>query len=311
MTFLETMPLVSVILVNWNNHEDTLSCVESILKSSYKNVCVIIVDNGSESASVNALKTSQNNYKLILSPINTGFTGGNNIGIKYALSTNADYIFILNNDTLVDYMCIERLLVAASKMPKSCIVTPKIFFYPEKELIWAAGTTFNWRLLMGLNRGYKKIDSNIYDAPKKLNYAVGCAMLIEKSIINNIGLLTEDYFATWEDVDYGLRVGKHGYEILYEPSATVWHRESSSAGGTDNPQYVYYQTRSALIFKKRWAKNWFNFFIAQLHYLTYCSFRISKFILNRNFRGVLAIMIAYFDALYSRLGNRTYSILSK
>lgn len=310
MNHLEKNPLVAVILVNWNSYPDTFACIDSIKSSSYKNLSIIVVDNGSIDGSVEKLQSNQNNYKLILSPENTGFTGGNNIGIKYAQSINADYIFLLNNDTLIDNECITRLVSTSQSRPQIGITTPKIFFYPETTLIWSAGTSFDWGLLMGLNLGYKKQDSKIYDLPAKLEYAVGCALLIKKSVIDSLGMLTEDYFATWEDVDFGLRARKHGYEVIYEPTAIVWHKESSSAGGTNNPQYVYYQTRSALVFKARWAKSRSSLIKGYLHYSAYCILRICKLIPALNFRAIFAIFLAYLDAISGNLGRKDYKILN-
>lgn len=309
MPFQENPPLIAVILVNWNSHIDTISCVESLNRSSYKKLSIIVVDNGSHEESVKHLRSREQDFKLILLPENTGFTGGNNVGIKYAQSINSDYILILNNDTLVEESCIARLLATAESDPEYGIVTPKIFFYPETNLIWSAGTSFNWGTLMGLNYGYKKQDSKFYDSPLKLEYAVGCALLVKNSILKDVGILTEDYFATWEDVDFGLRVRACGYQIAYEPTAIVWHKESSSAGGTNNPQYVYYQTRSALIFKKRWSKSAVIFIKSQTYYLAYCSVRILRLASTNNFRAILGILLAYKDAIFGKLGRREYDQL--
>ena len=309
MSQQENHPLIAVILVNWNSHVDTISCIESLGRSSHRNLAIIVVDNGSNEVSVQQLKSQKQDFKLILLPENTGFTGGNNVGISYAQSLNADYIFILNNDTLVEQNCIARLLSTAESDPTLGVVTPKILFYPETNLIWSAGTSFNWRILMGLNLGYKKKDSNIYDAPLKLEYAVGCALLVKNSALKDAGMFTEDYFATWEDVDFGLRVRACGYQIAYEPTAIVWHKESSSAGGTNNPQYVYYQTRSAIIFKSRWSQSVAIFAMSQVHYFIYCNVRIMRLAFSRNFRAILGIFLAYKDALFGKLGKREYSQL--
>ena len=162
---------------------------------------------------------------------------------------------------------------------------------------------------MGLNLGYKLEDDPESNRAAYLDYAVGCALLIRRDVIETVGMLTEDYFATWEDVDFGLRVNRSGYKILYEPSAVVWHKESASAGGTDNPQYVYYQTRSALVFKYRWLQSILNSVTGYSYYFAYCLLRIYRFMVSGNFRGIIAMFIALSDAIRGRLGRRGYSVL--
>ena len=305
------VPLVAIILINWNNYQDTLECIDSIQKSTYKNIYIIVVDNNSQNNSVQILNENAKDIKLILSSENTGFTGGNNIGIAYATKVNADFILVLNNDTLIEKTAIEKLVHASKDHNDVGIFTPKILFHPDRHLIWSAGTIYDKKKLMGLNYGYKKNDSSELDETRDLDYAVGCALLIRSSVIKKIGVLTEDYFATWEDVDFGLRAKQAGFRILYIPSSTIWHKESSSSGGMDSPQYVYYQTRSALIFQRRWARSFFNLVNGHSYYLAYCVKRSYKFLINGNSLGILAILIAINDSLLNRLGRRDYPILKK
>lgn len=311
MVYSNESPLVAIVLVNWNSYHDTLECVDSIKESTYKNLKIIVVDNGSVDGSVKRLEERSNEYQLILSAENTGFTGGNNLGIMCIMSMGADYILLLNNDTFIENSAIEKLVNSARGDTSVGVVTPKILFHPDRHLIWSAGTSFNWGTLMGLNLGYKLEDGPEYSHPTYLDYAVGCALLIRRDVIETVGMLTEDYFATWEDVDFGLRVNRGGFKILYEPSAVVWHKESVSAGGADNPQYVYYQTRSAFIFQHRWSQSLLNSIKAHSYYFAYCLLRSYRFLARGNFRGIVAIFIAIFDAISGRLGRRVYSILKK
>ncbi|HAT39078.1 glycosyltransferase family 2 protein [Polynucleobacter necessarius] len=304
-------PLVAIILINWNNYQDTLECIQAIQDSTYKNILIIVVDNNSQNNSVQILKENSKDIQLILSNENTGFTGGNNIGISFATKMNADLILVLNNDTLVDKSAIEELVLATKLYDDVGIFTPKILFHPDRHLVWSAGTIYDEKKLMGLNFGYKNIDSPEHNNIRDLDYAVGCALLIRSSVFKKIGVLTEDYFATWEDVDFGLRAKKAGVRILYIPSSTIWHKESSSSGGMDSPQYVYYQTRSALVFQRRWAKSLLNLIIGYSYYFAYCIKRSYKFFIRGNSRGILAMLLALNDSIFNRLGRRDYPILKK
>ncbi len=304
-------PLVAIVLINWNNYQDTLECIASIQHSTYKNIEIIVVDNNSQNNSVQILKNKAKEINLILSNENTGFTGGNNIGIAYARKINAEFIFLLNNDTLIEKLAIEELVLASKAHNKVGIFTPKIFFHPDRHLIWSAGTVYDRKKLMGMNFSYKRNDNSELDEIRDLDYAVGCALLIRSSVIQKIGALTEDYFATWEDVDFGLRAKEAGFRILYVPSSTIWHKESSSSGGMDAPQYVYYQTRSALVFQRRWARSLFNLLNGHSYYFAYCVKRSYKFLVSGNFRGIIAMLIAVYDTIFNRLGRRDYPILKK
>lgn len=311
MVYPNESPLIAIVLVNWNSYRDTLECVDSIKESTYKNIKIIVVDNGSADESVKRLSERDNEYLLILSEENTGFTGGNNLGIECARSIGADFVFLLNNDTFIESSALEKLVIAAQNDTSAGVVTPKIFFHPDRHLLWAAGTSFNQGKLIGRNLGYMLHDGAEYNRRTYLDYAVGCALLIRRDVIETVGLLTEDYFATWEDVDYGLRVNHCGYKVLYEPSAIVWHKESASAGGADNPQYVYYQTRSAFVFQHRWSQSFFNSVKGHSYYFAYCLLRIYRFLTCGNFRGIAAIFIAIVDAISGRLGRRDYQILKR
>jgi len=302
-------PLVAIVLINWNRYRDTLECVDSLRKSTYANIQIIVVDNGSVDESVGRLRERSSDYQLILSETNTGFTGGNNLGIERAMSIGADLIFLLNNDTLIESTAIERLVAAGQNDRSAGVVTPKIFFHPERHLLWAAGTSFDQGTLMGKNVGYRSKDAAEYSRSGYLDYAVGCALVIRREVIETVGALTEDYFANWEDVDFGLRVNRRGYKVLYEPSAIVWHKEAVAFGGMDNPQYVYYQTRSAFVFRHRWSRSFLNAVMAHSHYAAYCLLRIYRFLACGNFRSIAAVFIAIGDAIRGRLGRREYPLL--
>ncbi len=311
MSDLGTSPRVAIILVNWNNDHDTLACVDSLKQSTFKTFDIIIVDNGSRVDSVQRLKARQNEYYLMLSEQNTGYTGGNNLGIAHAMSLGVDFVFLLNNDTLIAETALATLVEAMRQDPQVGVVTPKIFFHPDRHVLWAAGTSFNQGILMGKNLGYLSEDCAAYNRRAYLDYAVGCALLIRREVVETVGTLTADYFCHYEDVDYGLRVNRRGYKILYEPSAIVWHKESASTGGRDNPYIVYYQTRSAFVFRHRWSQSTRHSVESHSYYLAYCAARICRFLGRGNFRGIAAIFLAIADALRGRLGRREYQVLSK
>lgn len=300
---------VSIILVNWNGSKDTIKCIESINKSHFNDYRIIVVDNGSTEENLRILKSTNLKFDLYEAKKNLGYTGGNNLGISKAMELETEYVMLLNNDTLIEEDAITKLLNSADNKKDVGIFSPKIYFYPEIDLIWSADTKFNKLTLIGKMIGYKKSDLDKYNHSKFVDYVTGCAMLIRKEVIEKIGILDDNFFATCEDIDYCLRAKSYGYNILYEAGATVYHKEAASSGSYDSPQYIYYTTRGYFILHNKWAKNIIHLFFTHFYYLIYCSKRILSFIFRGNLKGVLAIFLAIIDSILGRYGFREYNSL--
>lgn len=304
-----TMKSIIVILVNWNRPHDTLECIRSLESSDYPNFTTVVVDNGSIDDSLSILKRAREKIILIESGQNSGFTGGNNLGIKYALGHNADYVLLLNNDALIAPDALSKMAAVAEGDEKIGIVTPKILYHPERDRIWAAGTKYyGWCMTTRLT-GYRQTDVGQYDGERDLTWATGCAMFIKREVLTNVGLLTDDIFAVGEDLDYGLRAIKQGWRIRYAPSAVVWHKESVSAGGKDVPQYVYYQTRNLVVLQRRWAKNIFHLALAQMIACLHFGKRILILSGRGKWRSILGMLYGVRDGLTGQMGKREYTAL--
>lgn len=307
---MERVPSVFIILVNWNRVQDTLECIASLREKPYPNSHIVVVDNGSSDDSVERIRRNGCDLILLEAGKNLGFTGGNNLGIKYALEHNADYVLLLNNDALIAPDALEKMVAVAESDEKIGIVTPKILYHPERDRIWAAGTKYyGWCMTTRLT-GYRQKDVGQYAGERDLSWAVGCAMLIKKEVLTEVGSLNDELFAVGEDLDYGLRTIKQGYRIRYVPSAVVWHKESISAGGHDAPQYVYYQTRNLVVLQRRWAKNVFHLALAQVIACLHFGKRVLILSIRGKWRSVLGLLYGMCDGLTGRLGKREYATLA-
>ena len=302
---------LAIILVNWNRSSDTLNCIESINKSGYRDYVVFVVDNGSREEQIEALRHCDLDYVLIEAGENLGYTGGNNRGISCAIEGGAEYVLLLNNDTYISPDALQNLMHSALSDRKIGVISPKILFHPRRELIWAAGTSFNHRVLIGRLSGYKSVDSGQFDRAIDVDYVTGCAMLIQTKVISEVVMLCDDYFAVCEDLDYCFRVRDAGYRIRYEPASIVWHIESASSGGQDSPQYVYYQTRNYFLFHNCWAQSRWQLVLSQTYYFGSVTKRAMLFILTRKWRSLLGLWLGIADVVRGRLGRRDYSILRK
>ncbi|MDD6644494.1 MAG: glycosyltransferase family 2 protein [Oscillospiraceae bacterium] len=247
-------PLVCVILVNYNGVSDTEECVKSLKECNYTNLHIVIVDNGSLTGKVeyNEIIT-KDKCEIIYSKDNVGFAGANNIGINRALEINADYVLILNNDTVVHKDFLFPLIDACKENPKIGIATGKIYYFDEPEYLWFGGSYYDESLSECKIDGIGKKDSEEYSAEKYIPFATGCLWLIPKNVLSTVGLMSEEYFLYYEDADYCERLKNKGYSIKYIPSSVIYHKESRSTK-KGSPLYHYYITRNYLYYIRKYVK---------------------------------------------------------
>jgi hypothetical protein len=216
----EKNPKVSIIILNWNGKDDTLECLGSLRGLEYGNYEVIVVDNGSTDGSQEAISRGYPNVKLIKNKENMGFCVGNNTGIR---SAESDYYLLLNNDTVVDPKFVKQLVLVGESDRKIGILGPKMFFYDRRNVFWFAGG-FMKRCHGTVHRGFNELDAGQYDNVEDMDFISGCALMVKKEVIDKIGLLDEEFFAYYEDVDWCLRARKAGYRVVYVPKSVIWHK---------------------------------------------------------------------------------------
>lgn len=263
---------VCIVVLNWNRLDDTIECLISLQRLRVINyqLTTIVVDNNSSDNSPEGIETFLRTHKklngvFIRNDKNLGFSGGNNVGIKYAIEHGADYVLVLNNDTEVADDVIEQFVEFAHQYENAGILSPKIYFskgyefhkdwYRENELgkvIWYVGGMMDWKNVMGSNYGVDDVDVGQYQTKREIDFATGACMFINKKVIEQIGYFDEKYFLYLEDADYSLRAKLKGWEIAFVPNARVWHKVSQSSGiGSDLNDY--YITRNRLLFGLRYA----------------------------------------------------------
>ena len=218
------LPLISVIILNYNGREVLKDCIDSVLRSSYPELEVIVVDNGSTDESYKIAEKYGQKVKLIRSSYNLGYSAGNNLGIKVA---RGDYILLLNNDAILHPECISELVKVALTDPKIGVLGCKVY-YRGTRIIQHAGGRLNLTATTLPHIGAFEKDRGQYDEVKDVDYVSGVAMMISRKAVNKIGFLDEEYFAYWEDVDYCFKARKADFRIVYVPKAVVEHYESFS-----------------------------------------------------------------------------------
>jgi hypothetical protein len=263
------MKNIFISTLNFNGRKNTLECLDSIKKLTQNNfkLQVILIDNGSkEDIGINGTYLGEIPLKIIKNKDNLGFSAGHNVGIKYALSKNADYVLILNNDTIVDKNLIDELFSVCEKDKIIGIACPKIYFasgfefhkkrYKTEDLgkiIWYAGGKMDWKNIIGVHVGVDEVDRGQYDKVLETEFASGCCMFIKKEVLERVGPFDEKHFLYYEDSDLSQRAKKVGYKIAYVPDAFLWHKNAASAGGSGSSLQDYYITRNRLLFAVKYA----------------------------------------------------------
>ena len=216
-------PLVSVIVLNYNAGELLLNCIESIKKSAYKNLEIIVVDNISTDKSQETCKEKYPDITLIQNNENFGYCEGNNIGIREA---KGDYIIILNPDTIVESNWVEELISAYNKFGEG-LYQPKILSLDKTEILQSTGNMLHI-FGFGFAKDKGKNDNLVETDIKKIGYASGTCLFTSKEVLDKIGLLDSFLFLYHDDLDLGWRAAQMGISSFYVPNSIIYHVESYS-----------------------------------------------------------------------------------
>lgn len=254
-------PSVYIILLNYNGYKDTIDCMNSLMDIIYENYKIIVVDNNSTNYSQEELDKyieNKKNIVFIKSKENLGFSGGNNLGIEFALKEKADYICLLNNDTTVEPDFLNPLVEIMERDKKIGISAGKIMYYDNKNIIWSAGGYIDEQKAIGNNFAIDEPEDSVENKARCVTFLTGCIQLIRREVIENIGLYDHEYFLYMEDVDFCKRALNYGYKLIYEPKSKIYHKVSASTGGQVSPMTIYYMTRNRLLFNKKYNKSIIN-----------------------------------------------------
>lgn len=243
---MDDAPLVYVMTLSWNRKAETLACLRSMARLAYPNKRLLLVDNGSSDGTPGAVRKHHPDVELIVNEENVGFAAGCNIGLRYALSQGAAHVFLLNNDTLVDPAALDHLMELTE--PDVGIVAPKIYYAAEPSRIWSIGGERHALTTEKIGDAHGEIDEGEWDEVLERDYFVGCAMLLSRRLLTEVGLFDERFFMYYEDSDLSLRARQAGLRLLLAPKAKVWHKVATSSGGADSPNERYWMARSSMLY---------------------------------------------------------------
>ncbi|MGH7142163.1 MAG: glycosyltransferase family 2 protein [Candidatus Saccharimonadales bacterium] len=216
-----SMRSTAVIVLNWNGKDSLKPCLESLLAQSVQST-IFVVENGSTDGSLEYLKKSYPDLRLIVNQTNLGFAGGANCGIREAIRNNFDYVGLFNNDAVADKDWLKNLVSVLDDRADIGIVTCKLVDANNKYLDSTGDTYTVWGLPYPRGRG--ELVSTKYDDNTDIFAATGGASLYRVKMLEKVGLFDEDFFAYYEDVDLSFRAQLTGWKVCYTPRAIAYHQ---------------------------------------------------------------------------------------
>lgn len=319
-------PRVFLIILQYNNSQDTIRCLNSVKELDYPNYKVIIVDNGSEvnpapflsrplaelrkvrpneRCGVKHLEIIKNfvknlpdntKYEILDTKYNSGYSGGNNIGIKHALENSADYIFILNPDTTIEKGALTKLIETAESDSQIGILGPAI----SENGKTVYGGKIKW-LQPELSHLVVELLSSLSSSTTKF-YIPGAAMLIRRKVIEKIGLLDERYFLYFEDVDYCERAKQADFKLAIVPDAIIHHKPSSSTSSLGTPLLLHYHYRNAHLFNWKNGPLWVKITLPFWSFFTIIK-QLIKILLGKNREISKTILTGVVDFYLQKFGQ--------
>ncbi|MBE0481047.1 MAG: glycosyltransferase family 2 protein [Dehalococcoidia bacterium] len=244
---------VSVVIVNWNNFADTSECLDSLRRASYPNFEVVLVDNASTGDDARLIREGYGDFvRLIENSSNEGFAEGCNIGMKDALGRGADYIVLLNNDTVAAPDFLDRIIPVMEADRRIGIAGGMVYSYEAPELIWFGGGRINYRTGNTPIRGSAERDVGQYSGIADVDWICGCYMVLSRETLDKAGLLDRRFFFGWEDADISVRAARAGFRVVFVPDSRIWHKTFSEVKQDRlMGMPVYYATRGHFIFMEK------------------------------------------------------------
>lgn len=238
-------PLLHILILSNSRRDDTLACLSALFQSDYGNFQIILLDNGSTDGTVAAVRQSYADLPIISLGENLGYAGNNNVGIKMALDHGAEWILLLNDDTVLEPTCLSTLMQTVIADPTVGMAGPMVYHFDEPDVIQSAGGVLG-KYWDNRHLGQNEKDHGQFPAVHEVEWITGCALLVSRSVIEQVGMLDPDYFLYWEETEWCIRAGKAGWKIVHVPGAKLWHK-GVKRDYQPRPYVTYYHTRNHLL----------------------------------------------------------------
>jgi GT2 family glycosyltransferase len=295
---------VYIIILNWNGLNDTLECLRSVYRLDYPDFEVIVVDNASSDNSPEVILANFPRIFLMKNSENLGYAGGNNRAMRYAMEQGADYLWLLNNDTVVEPDTLSKIVATAEGAPDIGMISPVVYFYHEPDKIQFAGCYIDHKIFVE----YPEPDLNNTPDESVSGKSVwlwGTALLVKRKVVEKIGYFNEEFFAYWEDTDYSLRVLENNFSNVVDLTAKIYHKTLLPQQGIKRrgSHFYYYVARNKLFLGAKHTKGFQRIFFV-CHYLADTIFLINHFSHQANSdHAIDAYLTGVSDAFLNRSGQ--------
>ncbi len=256
MSAAERQPPLAVVIVNWNRPADTLECLGSLPSDSPETLKIILVDNGSSDDSVERISGRYPQVKLVQLPRNLGFSKGYNAGIQAAMQEPVEWVFLLNNDTVLEEGTIQALASADWD-----VAVPKIVYHNDPGRIWAAGCRWRDFPPSVAMIGFGKPDGEQYNQPRPLDYATGCALMVRREVLQSLGGFDPDLENYMEDYDFCYRLRQASFRLGYVPQARLTHKVSQTLGEYSPERWRQQGKNTVLFYRKDGRFPWWQLWV--------------------------------------------------
>jgi GT2 family glycosyltransferase len=294
-------PRVGIVILHWGATEVTARCLNSLRRVSYTPKTVFLVDNARNlDASVAGL-LDPGEVEVLRPERNLGFSEGSAMGAAAALAARAGYVLLLNNDVVVEPSFLDRLVEVAQADARAGLLCPQIAFLDRPRLAWYAGGEFSlWGRIPRHAHWKELLDTR--RPPTAVEFATGCAMLIDPRVIQAVGFFEPRFFAYCEDLDFSLRARKAGFRPLLVPAAVIYHAVSDDEEKA--AERVYYSTRNLLEVARTHAR-WYQWptFLAGF-VVSWVGFFMAIALFRRQPKIITAVVRGGLDFARRRFGER-------
>jgi GT2 family glycosyltransferase len=243
MNSISNLPLISIVIPNYNGARYLDPCLRSLQSQSYTNIEIVVVDNASDDRSVEIVRQAAPKAILLRNSHNMGFAAGANAGIR---ASHGDWVAILNNDTEAAKDWLAEWVRAIQNHPDAAFLACKILEFFDRTRLFSAGDCF-LRAGIGYRRGQEQHDREDFQQECEIFSTSGCAALYRKSVLEEIGYFDERFFAYLEDVELGLRLQAANHNGYYVPRAEVYHYGAATSGGEFSRLAVRLRTRNSVL----------------------------------------------------------------
>lgn len=288
----------AIVILNWNRAALTRKAIASAEREGVAPEDILVVDNGSQETDPDFYAEVAAHHVLIRLPVNRGYTGGNNAGMREALLRGYGRILIMNNDSELLPGCMRALETALDGDPLCGAVSPKV--YRSDRTLFYAGARLSIAHANNSFRGYGELDSGQYDEASNTDMFTGSVVMLRSAALSNAGLFPEDYFLYKDDMALAIRLRRHGWTIKYVPTGTAVHLNHASTGrdGRPGPLTYFFNGRNGFWFVRDYGTRWDRVHFIAYRLLFEIPYVLLRCLVRRDFKSAKAFLLGHVAVLW-------------